>query len=373
MPKEDNVLLDFAPHTHAKHEILRRYVSVWTPILTLGGLNGRVVYIDGFAGSGQYRDSDELGSPQLALDSVLECPAFNRIKAEVSMLFIELDTKRADHLRAILKARYTQIPKNVRYEVRNKEFNEELNKALDGLNKDNKRLAPTFCFVDPFGWSNLDYDTLARFMNEKKAELLITFMVGFLSRFTTEERLTSIKNLFTDTQLAEINNANGDAKHLLISKLFMDNLKAKIRASNPDKPLYDLSFRTIDQHNNTMYYLLYLTSSPKGIEVMKDAMYATSKGDKYLFSDYNFDPRQTRMMDYTDEPAWVREAGNEVYRCLAGKTFSKERVKEFIIMNTKWVFRAPILRYLEKEGKIRVSGKRNSNSYPDGCAIEFIA
>ena len=36
------------PHTAKKHEILRRYFQAWLPILA--HTNGRVLYIDGFAG-----------------------------------------------------------------------------------------------------------------------------------------------------------------------------------------------------------------------------------------------------------------------------------------------------------------------------------
>ena len=44
------------PHTLAKHEILRRYLETWYPILCR--YNTHVVYIDGFCGSGRYKGGE---------------------------------------------------------------------------------------------------------------------------------------------------------------------------------------------------------------------------------------------------------------------------------------------------------------------------
>jgi three-Cys-motif partner protein len=55
-------------HTQAKHIILKKYLDAWLPIMTRW--NGRVLYIDGFAGPGKYQ-GDEDGSPIIALKSAI--------------------------------------------------------------------------------------------------------------------------------------------------------------------------------------------------------------------------------------------------------------------------------------------------------------
>src|SRR5437762_5336602 len=55
-----------APHTAAKHLILKRYLDAWFPIL--GKYEKRLNYIDGFAGPGAY-EGGEAGSPILAIES----------------------------------------------------------------------------------------------------------------------------------------------------------------------------------------------------------------------------------------------------------------------------------------------------------------
>jgi three-Cys-motif partner protein len=50
-------LWDAEPHTLAKIEIVRRYLFLWFSILSKK--SNRLVYIDGFAGPGGYKNSNE--------------------------------------------------------------------------------------------------------------------------------------------------------------------------------------------------------------------------------------------------------------------------------------------------------------------------
>src|SRR5690242_2162283 len=86
------------PHTRAKHEILRRYLRAWTPILSHGGFPV-VQYIDGFAGPGRYSNGEE-GSPVIALETALEHKA--SIPGKIAFVFIEKDPARADMLAEIV-------------------------------------------------------------------------------------------------------------------------------------------------------------------------------------------------------------------------------------------------------------------------------
>jgi three-Cys-motif partner protein len=93
VPKE--TIWPIERHTSAKHQILRKYLDAWFPIL--GTFNKRVVYVDGFAGPGRYTGG-EPGSPIVALEAALTHQA--KLPGELVFLFIEKDTARADHLSA---------------------------------------------------------------------------------------------------------------------------------------------------------------------------------------------------------------------------------------------------------------------------------
>lgn len=71
------------PHTRAKHEILRRYLAAWFPILSKW--SGRIIYLDGFAGPGVYSDGED-GSPVIALQTAVDHVMRPRFK-EIVFLF----------------------------------------------------------------------------------------------------------------------------------------------------------------------------------------------------------------------------------------------------------------------------------------------
>src|SRR5713226_7063464 len=96
------------PHTKAKHAILQHYLEAWFPIL--GRWNGRVLFIDGFAGPGIYANG-EPGSPLIALMTLLEHPMFTRLHCEFVFLFMEPEEDRAASLNAQLAAFFASHPK----------------------------------------------------------------------------------------------------------------------------------------------------------------------------------------------------------------------------------------------------------------------
>jgi len=66
MTKQLGTVWALEPHTAKKHEILRRYFEAWLPILA--NSNGRVVYIDGFAGP-QWPGKPSMWAARLVLQS----------------------------------------------------------------------------------------------------------------------------------------------------------------------------------------------------------------------------------------------------------------------------------------------------------------
>lgn len=128
-------------HTLAKHEILRRYLDAWAPIMSHWA--GRIVYIDGFAGPGEYSGGEE-GSPIIAIKSI---SGNKNIKhAEIICLFIEADEARWQHLEELVGE--IGKPSFLKVKCYCGKFNETLSDILDYIDKQKETLAPTFAFID---------------------------------------------------------------------------------------------------------------------------------------------------------------------------------------------------------------------------------
>ena len=84
MAVPEDTVWPFEPHTGAKHQIIRRYLDAWFPIL--GKYNRKRVYIDGFAGPG-WLIGGEPGSPIVALKPAISHK--DALKGELVFMFIE--------------------------------------------------------------------------------------------------------------------------------------------------------------------------------------------------------------------------------------------------------------------------------------------
>jgi len=128
-------------HTHAKHEILRKYLQGWLPIMTT--YNGKIVFIDGFAGPGEYTGG-ESGSPIIAIDTFLN-HSYQKIRdKEVIFLFIEQDKARCEHLEMLLSNRAQKhlFPSKSTYHVLQGNFNATIDDLLTGIEDKQASLAP---------------------------------------------------------------------------------------------------------------------------------------------------------------------------------------------------------------------------------------
>ena len=311
MPIEE-MIWDCPPHTAAKHLILKKYIEAWAPILSQGGFNPEIGYIDGFAGPGEYSGGED-GSPIVVLKALNSHQLKDNFKSKFYCLFIEERSDRCLNLEKAISARVGNLQNWITHQVVNGDFNAQIGSTLSKIDLKGNSLIPCLCFVDPFGWSDLKYETLASLMKYKKSELFITFVAGYLSRFVWDPvHEESIKKLFTSEQIEIIKGAeNNDQREQVILRIFLENLTVKIHEVVPDATLYNLSFKALNSYNRLEYYLIYLTKHCKGFQAMKSAMFRVSTDDNYKFSDFDFEPSQSTLIDYGIQPLWVAEAGKD--------------------------------------------------------------
>jgi three-Cys-motif partner protein len=182
MAKITSTIWNIEPHTEAKHAILRRYLEAWLPIITRW--NGRVLYIDGFAGPGEYIDGKD-GSPIIAIKAVLEHKA--NMRSEIRMLFIEEDKERCEYLKQ--KVNSLKISSNIKIDCICAKFDETVTEIFKYIDEQKTRLAPAFVFIDPFGFTGMPFALIKRIMSNEKCEVLITFMYEEINRFISDNKL----------------------------------------------------------------------------------------------------------------------------------------------------------------------------------------
>src|SRR5262245_14060597 len=109
MPVSGPVPWPCVAHTGAKHDIYRRYLERWFPILLTGKKPfPSVTYAEGFAGPGVYKDG-EPGSPVIAMKALMDKVSPHQGVAR--FVFIDDEQRCVDMLPGQLLRAFPQRPR----------------------------------------------------------------------------------------------------------------------------------------------------------------------------------------------------------------------------------------------------------------------
>lgn len=367
MSKIKSTIWPIEPHTEAKHAILRKYLDAWLPIISRW--NGRVLYIDGFAGPGEYKDGED-GSPIIAIKAILEHRQNHQMSVEFNFLFIEDDNDRCEYLKSKLDA--LKLPTKIKYQCIRGRFDKVVEDVLKKLEEEKAILAPTFVFIDPFGYSGMPLSIIKEIMTNKKCEVLITFMYEEINRFLeVPNSETALDDTFGTTKWREVNKESDPNKRCY----FLHDLY-KEQLHNAADIEYVRSFKMKNSMNKTDYFLFFGTNDITGLKKMKEAMWRVDETGSFQFSDATYNPDQAFLFGM--EPNYV-ELKNLIIKKFKGKPVSVKVLENFIVTETSFTqnhYKRKILGEMERAIplEIRVQrkhGARRGTFLPE-TIVEFI-
>lgn len=346
------------PHTAAKHAILRRYLQAWFPKIT--AWNGRVVFVDGFAGPGRYTGG-EPGSPIVAVETVTGHTR-DLSKKELVFLFIEEDEARHQHL--VQEIEELSPPANLKIYNAHGTFTETMSTVLERLGP--KRMAPAFIMIDPFGVKGLPFDTVRQLAAYPKSELLVSFMYESMNRFlTTPEFAVHLDEMFDTQEWRQAAELKGAARHRFLVDLYSSRLKATGLK-------YTRTFEMRDEGDRIEYDLVFASHSIEGLKAMKDAMWKIDPTGSFAFSDAT---NRDQLTMFASEPDFG-QLKDQILQRHAGCTTSVDDLENFVVVETAFRethYKKQILMPMEREGKLQVlsSGRQKKYSYPSGSVLRF--
>jgi three-Cys-motif partner protein len=345
------------PHTAAKHLLLTRYLSAWFPIL--GKHYSRINYIDGFAGPGEYKRG-ESGSPILALEAARNHVALGTLTSNVNInfFFIESKPEHAQHLRAKLSD--SDWPGQFTISVQQGEFADVFGTVLDELDKEGKQLAPTFAFVDPFGFSGVPFELMARILTFPRCEVYVNIMIEFINRFLdhpNDKVLAHFPSTFGTNEVLDIVKQPRNRINALLA-LYRRQLKAKAQFVGR----FDMHGRK-DQKT---YSLFFASNAAKGFLKMKEANWSVDKTEGGRFSD--FEPGAS------DQTSLLISAiiWDEIIERFKGMTVPMGALEKFVVEETDYLPKhlRSVLSQREASGEITVvvtqGQKRRKGTFPVG-------
>ena len=170
---------EYREHTKVKHILLKKYLTAWIPIL--GKWNSKICYFDGFAGRGEYIDGT-LGSPLIALEVA---DSLSQYFGELICFFIEKDPDNFTNLERVLDREQPNIRSHQKINIikKNDEFAKVISGIFEYLEKEKSILAPSFFFVDPFGFSGIPFSAIRKILSNPKTEVSMEFLQEIKGRW----------------------------------------------------------------------------------------------------------------------------------------------------------------------------------------------
>ncbi len=363
---DDEVLWERQPHTAAKHEMLRRYLGAWFGIFGNHPRHRRVNIIDGFAGPGVY-SGGEPGSPVIAVKTLLGHSGFASMNdTQFNFLFVEQRQDRVDHLERELAAlRGPAWPVNVGVSVERGNFFEVGQQLLDAM-PDGRSLAPTFFFIDPFGYKDVPLSLIRQLLAYGGCELFFYFDFNSVNRFGTSGVVDeAFEAYFGTTEFRDAPPAGDPDRAAYFHDLFERQLRQECNLS------YLQSFRMQNAKGKTGYYLFFGTRNLVAFDKMKQAMWTVDPSGQYQFSDQFANQDVLFGAELDTEP--LRRA---LLAEFAGRTVDIQEVTDWTVANTPFAgnhVKTATLKPMELEGVILAEGKpaRRRGTYADGTRITF--
>ena len=363
VPKETVWAIE--PHTSAKHQILRKYLDAWLPIL--GTYNKRVVYVDGFAGPGRYTGG-EPGSPIVALEAALTHQA--KLPSELLFLFIEKEDDRADHLEGEIAK--LKLPSSFKVQVERGTFADKLGSMLDVLDETSSQIAPTFALIDPFGFSGIPYALIQRLLSKNKCEVLVTVMADSINRWLehpVEKIKANIVETFGTDEATKIAEGTGD-RVIELKNVYHRQLNKAAK--------FVRCFEMRDYDGRLVYYLFFASNNPLGHLKMKEAMWKVDPMGAFTFSD-STNPDQTLLFDLN--PSMAPLAADLSAKFKDAGQIPVKRIETYVQDDTAYLRKHMLeaLKLLEsEEGKLKVAEtktdgkKRHGKTFPNEVQVTFL-
>ncbi len=346
------------PHTRAKHEILKRYLQAWMVILSQGRFP-EILYIDGFAGPGEY-EGGEAGSPIIALDTALGFQP--PLTAKVHFLFVEERSDRADHLRKQVALR--TLPSNFSVVVEGGvTFETAFTNRYSGYVRQG-RLIPTFAFIDPFGWTGAPFSLVKQILSHRSCEVFVNFMYEEINRFIGHpDQVANFNSFFGTGEWKQCASASEPrVRNRCLHDLYLRQLHTGAA--------YVRSFEMSNARDVTDYYLFYATNELLGLKKMKEAMWKADESGEFRFSDAT-DPNQLVLFEKAPNLLTLRA---RIVAEFTGKQVSVANIEKFVLLET--AFREShykgILKTLEREGGLtlpNLAPGRRAGTFGDPAMI----
>jgi three-Cys-motif partner protein len=345
--------------------VLKNYLDAWLPIL--GTWNGRILFIDGFAGPGEYEDG-EPGSPLIALDGYLKHAAQKKIRAEVVFFFVEGHKKRFEHLKQLVESRRAELPEKCKVNVVHGNFDEHMAGLFDYLETQQKQMAPAFVMVDPFGVKGTPMSAIEGVLKNRRCEVYVSFMYEAINRWkNSHEFEPHLDALFGCEDWREGRKIEDSTERKTFFYYLFDR---QLRAAGAKQVVrFELY-----NGNRLVYAIFFATKGITGADRMKNAIWKAVPEGNFEFrggkdsqlslglESPDFEPLKAALLEHFSGERFVSITAVLDFVSSDATDYHRHQVKKNALVP------------LEKDGLLEAdeATRKKKRTYPDRTKIRFL-
>jgi three-Cys-motif partner protein len=285
---------------------------------------------------------------------------------EVFFLFIDEDKARINHLQFEISK--LDLPAKFTVKCAHREFEDIVTQLLDRLDSLGLSIAPTFVFIDPFGFAGVPYSLVSRLLNKPRCETLITFMVDSVNRWLSHPKKAVRDHIEQIFGTDECFNITGPDRAERLRDLYQRQLKKRAR--------FVRYFEMRNQSGHAVYFLFFAGNHRLGHIKMKEAMWAVDPDGEFRFSDLTNSDQRIMFGPDQSPLVWVL-----IYERFKGRKLEVREIREFIEDDTPLLAKHMRAALLQQEStssaqleidQFKSDGKpRRKSSFPDEAIITF--
>ena len=259
------------------------------------------------------------------------------------------------------------IPSNFSIYAEASEFEKIVGQILSDLRSQSLHLAPTFAFIDPFGFKGIPFPLVKELLSNPKTEVFINIMADFINRFVEHPDASTkqhIVDLFGTNQALQAI-VNGGNRLETLKQLYQTQLETCAK--------YVRYFEMQDAHGRVIYYLFFASKHPLGFVKMKEAFWKVDPESGFHFSDRT-NPAQMILLSV--DPS--NDLTHIIQQRFSGKRTRVSAIQQFVEEETSFIAKhmRQALTIMESEGRISVEpiksdGTKRTRGFPETVFVNF--
>ena len=347
-------------HSQAKVKFYEEYLTRYLRILYKSSYIKRINIYDIFCGAGIYDDGKE-GSPVVAYKAIKEVFYENKGVKKVTLFLNDGNKNRINNVQNILDA---ENEKNQCCDIKyhNMQAVDFLNqiKALIGQSKTDER---NLVFIDPYGYKDINKDTIDDLMSNKHTEIILFLPISQMYRFTSYALDNSSLNPYKP--LNDFICSFFTEEHPIIKQEDLTILQyiSYLRDAFTYKNKYYATSYHIERTKNHYFSLFFLTSHLYGLEKILEVKWDLNEinGSGFnlptqqldLFAELDAEAEQRKIITAFENELkeYLRQqrTNNDVYRYTLIHEFLPKHVNQIL---TQW----------QKENRLNVTDVKTNIS-----------